>query len=165
MSDVPILGQQQRHTMSREYVVELYTTSGSAHRLGLNFEVPTDPSGNGLPDLGALKDFNPEQQALANIATLISKAHTDPVIFVDRQRQLAQQAAQRNGVPPERVQLEQQPLLIPDVNGVHIVLRHVESFRYLGPADELATTEVAALKRRDSIDFSAMNVQPQGTRT
>ena len=162
MSDIPILGQRQRRTMPREYMVELYTTSGRTHRFGLNFEVPVD-SGNGLPDLGALKNFNPEQQALGNIATLISKAHTDPVIFADRQKQLAQQTAQQYGVQIEQVQREQQPLLIPDIDGVNIVLRHVESFRYLGPADELVVAEAAEMHKRQAFrDFTAVNTQSQG---
>lgn len=122
MTDIPILGARPAPAAAtaREYVAELHMVSGAVHRIAFNFQTPAD--GNGIPRLDALKDFDPEKQTVANITNMIGLSHGDPI------------AMRANRITA--------PITVPAVtDGVHVVWRYVESFRYLGPADELSVLE------------------------
>lgn len=122
MPEIPILGRGQRGgpaavplTGQRKYAAQLTTAANTRHVVTFDFGVPVDEAG--VPQLGALQGFDPERETVANLVNMISAAHIDPVVAIAQ------------GV--------RQGVTLTDVNGVHVVWRHVVSFFYLGPADDL----------------------------
>lgn len=129
---VPIL-KAKPSTLPKQYVVELTLTSGAKHRLTFKFEVPTGP--DGTIDLSQMKDFDPQAQAVGNVVNMLAMAHSDPVIFADRQAQLAQQPGRDR---------QRQPVTVGVDNGTLIVWRHVESFLFLGELADVTAADAAA---------------------
>lgn len=129
MPDVPILGQtagSKPQLRQHRYAAEITTVSGARHRIEFSFDIPVDPAGN--VDLGPLKDFDPEGSVHAAMNKTVSQAAADPVLFAQNRAVVAKH---NNG------HAEQQPVSVRDIDGAHIAWRHVESWRYLGPADEV----------------------------
>lgn len=112
MTGVPILRPPAQLGGGREYAVRLTTVDGDEHILCLIFNTPADS--NGVPNLGAVKDFNPQVQAEANIKMTVAFAQRLPLKLPE------------GFVPPLTFEVE---------GGAHVMPVHVVSFRYLGPVE------------------------------
>lgn len=117
--DLPILGRNASANggakvaaIDRKYAVELTTADGGKHVKTFDFARPEVRMGSdGAIDLGQIRDFDPKLQANASISrALVAGVYGNP---------------------------EQHPPMIVVDSGATVVWRHVTSFRYLGPADEL----------------------------
>ncbi len=95
--------------IDRKYMVELTTADGAHHHYAFQMGRPVGPDGN--IDLGALKAFNPPVDAIKAVVEQIGDA-----LYA----------------PPGKA-----PMAARMTTGEFIMWRHVTSFQYLGPADEL----------------------------
>lgn len=126
--DLPILGADGPSgsngggalaAIDRTYAVSLYTADGDMHTLTMRFGRPTDASG--VVDFAGLKGFNPQTQAMARVAELITAA------------QLGILMNQGDKIPPVIMPVEASEDGRPGSRA--IVWRHVVSFEYLGEWD------------------------------
>jgi hypothetical protein len=103
------------------HVVELVVTSGDTYRLRMTVPRPTGPGG--LPDVGALRDFDPRQSVMQSVSNMITGAH----VCVD---------PQGGGVIPQ---------VVPVQGGGVVVLKHVVYAKYLGTGPDVEASENGSL--------------------
>jgi hypothetical protein len=117
---LPILGQASQNgganvaAIDRTYAVILCTMDGGEHTVTMRFAPQAGK--DGVIDLGAVRSFNPERQAMENTARNVHLANYGVEM----------------GVDPKNL-----PVIVVAEGGMAVVWRHVVSFRYLGAADEL----------------------------
>lgn len=115
---LPILGKASENgganmaAIDKKYVVELRTADGGRHLKTFDFARPEmRATVDGAVDLGQIRDFDPRAQSINAIsAALVNGVYGNPK--------------------------DHPPMIIVD-SGAAVVWRHVVSFRYLGPADEV----------------------------
>lgn len=115
---LPILGRPSENgganmaAIDKKYVVELCTADGGKHLKTFDFARPEVKQTNGALDLGQIRGFDPRKQSI----DAISRALVAGVY----------------GTPGP----DAPPMIIVD-SGAAVVWRHVVSFQYLGPVDEV----------------------------
>jgi hypothetical protein len=118
---LPILGQASQNgganvaAIDKTYAVALFTADGEEHTVTMRFT--PQPGKDGTIDLGALRGFDPERQAMESTARNVHLANYGIEMNVD----------------PKAL-----PVIIVAEGGTAVVWRHVVSFRYLGAVGEAA---------------------------